>query len=598
MTSSRLYRTAFLLLFLATGCATHQTSEPSKPAVRSADSADAILRSDAFAQQLLHVMGQFDPEEASSIGVVAAEGRVSDLSLEADARAVAAYRAVEKRFRAQAETERDIDVRADLLILADAAAQHADDRGPWEPSEAGDRAYITVARVLYSGVTGVLTEPVSPARARAALARLNAYAGLDGTTPLVEAAEARARVWLAQLGGTGPDKSGPARTKLQRDLASTQKLLEGLEEYCREASVPDLDRPLQVLKEQLTQYDAFITETVLPRARTEDRLSELQYRRALRARGIEADPEALALVARKAFAQTLVELKPLAEDVAGSLGIPGGDYRTVLAALRRQQVPPGEVLALYQQRLKDIDAILRTQRLVTVPSLPLTIHIASAAEGAMMAAPHYNMPSLMGEGGGGDFVLPAPEASQGPRAMDDFNSPAASWWLTAHEGHPGHGMQFAAMMARPMSLARRYFAFNSANCEGWGLYSEGLIMPYLPPEGRLGVLQARLMREAHTFLDIELNLGRITAEEAHRILTEEVVMSQGWADLCLQRYTFMMPGQAPSYFYGATELEAIRAEVQRRQGKSFNLQAFNDFVLSQGLVPPSALRKLVDAHWP
>jgi len=598
MTSTRLYRTAVLFLLLMPGCVTHRPHDTPMQVVPSAGASDAIQRSDAFAQQLLHVMGQFDPEEASSVGLTEAEGRVSDLSLEADARAVAAYRAVEKDFRARAETEQDIDVRADLLILADAAGQRADDRAPWEPSESGDRAYVTVARVLYSGVTGVLTEPVTPARARAALARLNAYAGLDGSTPLAEAAEARLKTWLTQHPGSGSETSGPARTKLQRDLASTQTLLQGLAESCRAAGVPDLDRPLGVLKTQLAHYDAFLTEAVLPRARAEDRLSEPQYRRALRERGIAMDPEALALGARKAFAQTLAELKPLAAEVAGSLGLPGDDYRTVLAALRRQQVPPGEVLALYQQRLTDIDAILRAQHLVTVPTLPLSIRVASAAEGVMMAAPHYNMPSLMGEGGGGDFVLPAPEASQGPRAMDDFTSPAASWWLTAHEGHPGHGMQFAAMMSKPMSLARRYFAFNSANCEGWGLYAEGLVMPYLPPEGRLGVLQARLMREAHTFLDIELNLGRLTAEEAHRVLTDEVVMSQGWADLCLQRYTFMMPGQAPSYFYGATELESIRSEVQRRQGKSFNLQDFNDFVLSQGLVPPTALRKLVDAHWP
>ena len=45
------------------------------------------------------------------------------------------------------------------------------------------------------------------------------------------------------------------------------------------------------------------------------------------------------------------------------------------------------------------------------------------------------------------------------------------------------------MVERGVSTARAVFAFNSANVEGWGLYSEAIMKPYLTPEAQLGVLR-------------------------------------------------------------------------------------------------------------
>jgi len=172
-----------------------------------------------------------------------------------------------------------------------------------------------------------------------------------------------------------------------------------------------------------------------------------------------------------------------------------------------------------------------------------------------------------------------------------------SWWLTAHEGRPGHELQYSTMIEKKISVARAIFAFNSVNAEGWGLYSEGLMRPYLPLDGQLVCLQARLMRAAHAFLDIELNLGMTTPDEARRVLTEDAVFSQAWATQSVERYTSWWPAQAPSYFYGYTRLMELRADTQRAMGSRFELSAFHDFVLAQGLVSPALLRKAVFAEF-
>ena len=129
--------------------------------------------------------------------------------------------------------------------------------------------------------------------------------------------------------------------------------------------------------------------------------------------------------------------------------------------------------------------------------------------------------------------------------------------------------------------------------EGWGLYSEYLIRPYMPPEGQLVSLDYRLMRAARAFLDPELQAGKIQPAEAFRVLEQDVVQSHAFAQEEVERYTYRAPGQANSYFYGYTKLIALRKDVEAKLGAKFNQKKFHDFILAQGLLPPDLMRKAV-----
>ena len=173
-------------------------------------------------------------------------------------------------------------------------------------------------------------------------------------------------------------------------------------------------------------------------------------------------------------------------------------------------------------------------------------------------APHIDPPRLIGNTGEpAEFVLPTSNPNAAPgTVMDDFNYDAIAWTLTAHEARPGHELQFASMLEQGVSTARVVFALNSANVEGWALYAEAVLKKYLPPEGQIGALQMRMMREARAFLDPMLNLGMIEPEAAKRFLMEEVMLSEPMAKQEVDRYTFQAPGQATSYFYGYSRLNA------------------------------------------
>jgi uncharacterized protein (DUF885 family) len=101
------------------------------------------------------------------------------------------------------------------------------------------------------------------------------------------------------------------------------------------------------------------------------------------------------------------------------------------------------------------------------------------------------------------------------------------------------------------------------------------------------------MRAARAYLDPGLQAGTITRDEAHRVLTHEVVLSEAMAQQELERYMFRAPGQATSYFCGYEHLMELRTETERALGPKFNRRAYHDFLLEQGLLPPRLLEKAV-----
>jgi uncharacterized protein (DUF885 family) len=144
-----------------------------------------------------------------------------------------------------------------------------------------------------------------------------------------------------------------------------------------------------------------------------------------------------------------------------------------------------------------------------------------------------------------------------------------------------------------VSIARAVFAFNSANVEGWALYAEAIVRPYLPLEAQLISLQYRLMRAGRMFLDPMLNLGMISPDEAKRLIVDDMAIGESWAQTEIERYTYRIPGQATAYYYGYSNMQTLRVLTELKLRDRFDARAFHDFVLAQGLLPPEILRAAV-----
>ena len=555
-----------------------------------------IAASNRHAQGLLDVLARVAPESAGQFGVTGLDEEITNLTAEAGERGRQATTAALATLQASRKTEQHPLVRQDLDILIRSAQTNL---RSGRLSQERLLPYADVTGLVFGGLRSLLDAQVAPKRRPAALVRLRKYAGLvRGYEPVTVQATR-----LTRARRSNADLLPPARSQVERDLTNGPILVQGLEKLFDEFKIDGWREPFAVLKQQLGEYQQFVREEVLPKARTDFRLPVDLYALALEQVGVTRQPEPLAAMARQAFVDIQGEMQRLAPTIAKARGLKTADYRDVIRALKQEQLVGEAILPHYRQRLAEIEAIIKRERLVTLPEREARIRIATDAEAAQSPAPNMRPPRLIGNTGEvGEFILPLnmpAAAGSGSAALryDDFTYQAVSWTLTAHEARPGHEMQFAKIVEAGVSTARALFAFNSTNVEGWGLYSEWMMLPYMSPEGQLVSLQGRLLRAARAFLDPELHMGRVTPDEARRVLLEDVVQSRAMIEQEVERYMFRAPGQATSYFYGYTQLRELRSDVERALGDKFNPRDFHDFILAQGLLPPELLREAVLAQF-
>lgn len=564
-----------------------------KPAPAATTPVPWVARSNQNAQVLIKEFASFNPEGAGQLGVEGLDKQIIDLKPGFTARRQQAAKKAAQVLKRRLLTEKDPAVRQDLEILIKAAQD--DVRG----SELGEKyqiPYINMAQLMFGGFRTLLDDQISPQRRRSALVRLKRYAGLErGYTPLTILAEQRTRQRLNK-----PGLMGPPKAEVEKDLANATFFVDGIRQLFEKYQIAGYQEAYAKLKEQLTAYDVFVRQEVLPKARADFRQPPEIYAFSLEQSGVDIPPAELAAKAHAAFKKIQQQMQALAPQVAKQKGFTATNYRDVIRALKQNQLVGEAILPHYQKRLQEIEAIIQRQHLVTLPAREMRIRLASAAESASTPAPHFQPPRLLNNTGQmGEFVLPlrvpAPSGSKSglTQKFDDFTFPAVSWTLTAHEARPGHELQFASMIEKGVSAARAIFAANSVNVEGWALYSEAMTKPYMPLDGQFISLQFQLLRAARAFLDPELQMGKVMPKEALQILKEDVVLSDAFANQEVERYTFMAPGQATSYFYGYMRLLELREATERALGTKFDQQKFHDFILAQGLLPPALLRKAV-----
>jgi len=554
-----------------------------------ADDRTWVEKSDEHAQLVLGVFAELAPEGAGSMGVDGLDENITDLSPGFQDRATETIERILAELEARLVDETDLKVKQDLGILIKSAK---DTLYTQELEDKYMLPYMNVSQAIFGGLRGLIDPQVSRDRYPAAVIRMEKYAGLvDGYESFTELAK---QMSMEKFG----DDSlvGPYRDEVEQDLERAETFVTGIEELLAGTDLQGWEGTYETLAGQMRDYNDWVRDEILPRARENFRLPAVMYQDALKNWGVDATPEALIEQATKGYMDIRNEMDALGPLVAKKFGYETNDYREVIALLKKNGGIDGDkMLDHYHAVLRDIEEIIVREKLVSLPDRDAGIRIASAAETARQPAPHLQPPRLIGNTGEYPFfVIPLLEQNEdGSWQQTDDTYEAGAWTLTAHEARPGHEMQFSSIVESGVSITRAVFAFNSANVEGWGLYAEAIVRPYLPIEGQLISLQYRLMRAARMYLDPMLNLGLITPEEAKRLIMGDIGIGETWAQNEVERYTYRMPGQATAYYYGYNKMQALRAQVELKLQGSFDQQAFHDFVLDQGMLPPDILKAAV-----
>jgi hypothetical protein len=561
-----------------------------------------VTESDAIAARYTHSWSELYPEMGSGMGyreydqlATAVRPELDELSQKKN-QEWKAWLAAEIARTTDEELRTDLEVLLEKVELSIGSRRLEDELGviPFEP----------LTKSVFYSLLGLVNDQNTADRKAAAVDRFQKYVfGVEWSAgqrskprsqALMQITEAKIKEYTSSKGPSKGRTLWPNRREIEQYLKDSPGLLIGVGDLLKKSGRKDWENDYKAFSDQVHVYDAWVKKEILPKSRRDDRVPMKLYEYSLKARGMDLSATKLAAMARKEWAKNLPEYKRLAAVVAKKYNLKDVSPAAVIQYLKKQiESDPEKVLAAYRRADQELSDAIRQRDLMTLPSSPLRIRLASKAESLAQPVPHLNSPSFVGNTGERpEFVVPVADASA--LAFDDFAFAAAAKSLTAHEGRPGHDLQFSSMLDRGVSMIRANYAFNNVNVEGWGLYAEWLMMPSMSDEEKLASMMMRMMRNARMFLDPELHLGRITPDQAKRVIVREVGMTGVWADLELRRYLFEMPGQAPSYYYGLMELLSIREEVMKRRGDQFQERCFHDAILDAGLLPLNTLRRRME----
>lgn len=194
-----------------------------------------------------------------------------------------------------------------------------------------------------------------------------------------------------------------------------------------------------------------------------------------------------------------------------------------------------------------------------------------------------------------DFTGPSRLNDDGVRWVRPPSPQLGYFWLasakdprpdTVHEGVPGHYFQMCLSWRHTDPMRRHYY--DSGANEGIGFYAEEMMLQAGlfddSPRTREIIYNFMRLRALRVEVDVKLALGSFTMAQAAEYLAQHVPMdektAQGEAALFATD-----PGQAISYQIGKSQILHFLADARLAQGGQFNLQAFHDFLWTNGNVP-------------
>ncbi|MFP5346468.1 MAG: DUF885 domain-containing protein [Actinomycetes bacterium] len=544
---------------------------------------------DAIADSYVDAYCALDPFTATVLGVAGHDDEVTDFSPEAvDARA-----ALARRLLADVEAETPADDVDEVTVAA-------------LRERVGVELEIHDAGLSYGPVNVIASQAqtmrdvfdLMPTSTPEDWARIARRMSLLGTS--VESYEAGLRKAVA-------DGHPPARRQVEAVVAQVEQLSSpgsgffanlatGARPHGGEPSaalVSDLQAGAAAASTAYARLGSFLRDEIAPSARAEDAAGRDVYQLWSRYfLGATVDLEETYAWGIEELARIENEMREVANFV-----VPGGSIEDAVAALDANpgvNIEGKEAFRDWMQEVADNAVATLTDSEFDIPEQVRRIDckIAPTNTGGI----YYTGPS------------------------EDFSRPGSMWWAVPdgvtrfgtwretttvyHEGVPGHHLQIGQTMYRSELLNRwrRMMCWVSGHGEGWALYAERLMadLGFLDnPADRLGMLDGSAFRAMRVVGDIgthcgfeapaELGGGTWDADKLWRWMTAHTRQQEEFLRFEHLRY-LGWPGQAPSYKVGERLWLQIRAAVEQREGKAFDLKTFHRRALDVGSLGLETLR--------
>jgi uncharacterized protein (DUF885 family) len=264
----------------------------------------------------------------------------------------------------------------------------------------------------------------------------------------------------------------------------------------------------------------------------------------------------------------------------------------IIAQAREAWRPQRPLIELYQEETRRIAEGFRRAQAVSFPAGDeLQVKPVPEFLRTLIPTAAYSQPGAFEKRQRGIFwvndlsVSKTVEAEKLAEQQQQFGLPLTC----AHEGYPGHHLQFVTANRHPREW-RRLFA-HAVFYEGWTLWCEQMMVdlriddsPWLDVQQ----LHDALWRCHRILVDLRLQTGRYTYEQGVRHLQRHLGFTRARAEADVNWYT-AQPAVPMSYWLGRLENERLQRRLMG--GRGWSLKQFNDWLLSFGTLPQAWIEK-------
>ena len=539
----------------------------------------------AFVDQYLQGFARRHPSIAAGNGLHDADGTLDDYSADAIAREISEL----KRDRAALQTfrpeELTPDERVDQKILdgvIDGWLLEQETLQNWK------RNPMLYASALTDGVHNLMTQEYAPAPVR--MRRI--VSKLASLPALLDAARTNLANPPRLLAERGVVMMKGASGMLANDVALA---------FANERDTPlmdSLNQALLVARPQVDSFVAWMERDLVPRATGDIVIGGDAVARRYRAEElIDLPLDTLVAIGERELRQAQSDFQAAAARLS-----PGQEALAVWQEIRRHHPKRGEVTASAQAIVDSLTTFVREKGLVTVPTgervmvkpaQPFDLGFAS-----MHASPPLESTPLQSY-----YYITDASPEQSPEQqsawLERFNY-ASLTNTSAHEAMPGHWLHSQYMRKTPGKVRRIWIGLNpfpqpSSGQDGWAHYAEQLVVEQGygngDPRYQLAQLSDALTRICRLLSGIRVHRGEWTLEQAQACFEREAYVAAPAARREAERAVY--DPTYGGYFLGKRGMLTLRRDLQEKEGASFDLRAFHERVLSNGIAPVWAHRQLL-----
>jgi uncharacterized protein (DUF885 family) len=545
-------------------------------------------RSPTFAQFVDRYLDDFarrHPSIAAGNGLHQHDDRLDDFSAAAIGEEIAALRRDAATLTAFDTTSLTPDERVDRLILLGIIDGWLLEQ---ETLENWRRNPMLYASALSDGVHNLMAMESDPADVR--MRRI--ISKLSQVQALTAAAGANLRNPPRLLAERGVAMFGGAIQMLGRDLdlAFAADSNTALRDSLRKAA----DAAIPLIAEHVT----WLQQEIIPTASGEIAIGGENVARRYRGEDMVDLPlDTLLMIGERELALTQEQFRMASQRLA-----PGRDALSVWLEVRKNHPQPGGVVAATRETVDSLTAFVVArgiasvppdERVIVEPALPFSLGFAS-----MHASPPMEKTPVKSIYRITEPPLDMPKA-EADAWLERYNY-ASLENTSAHEAMPGHWLHSVYMRQTPGKVRRIWIGLNpfpqpSSGQDGWAHYAEQMVLDEgfanNDPRYRLAQLSDALTRICRLLSGIRVHTKAWSLADAQQCFEKEAYVAAPAAKREAERAVY--DPTYGGYFLGKRGILKLRSDMQAKLGAQFDLRAFHERVMSNGIAPIRAHRLLM-----